>query len=134
MTVERVIEFEGQEIHYLLERKRVKNLNLRINRDGSVYVSANRLVSIERIDNFVARKGRFILKAQKRFREIASKESFPKQYVNGELFSLLGREISLKVEQRAREGVSYDGGVFAAVCERVRRFCQKAEDAKKVFG
>ena len=115
MTVERVIEFEGQEIHYLLERKRVKNLNLRINRDGSVYVSANRLVSIERIDNFVARKGRFILKAQKRFREIASKESFPKQYVNGELFSLLGREISLKVEQRAREGVSYDG-VYLRLC------------------
>ena len=131
MTAERIIEFEGQKIHYLLERKRVKNLNLRINRDGSVYVSANRLVSIERIDNFVTRKGGFILKAQKRFREIASKESLPKQYVSGELFSLLGREISLKVEQSAREGVSYDGGYLRLYVKESDDFAKKQRMIKR---
>ena len=37
----RTICAEGRKITYCLEYKNVKNLNLRIRKDGSVYVSAN---------------------------------------------------------------------------------------------
>lgn len=56
----------GGQLSYTLERKRVKNLNLRIRRDGSVYVSASPRVSLRAIDGFVAAKGAFIRAAQER--------------------------------------------------------------------
>ena len=42
------------EIRYVLERKAVKNINLRVRRDGSVYVSAAPSVPEERINSFVS--------------------------------------------------------------------------------
>ncbi len=43
---------------YSLERKQVKNLNLRVRKDGSVWVSAEPGVPCEEIDAFVADKAR----------------------------------------------------------------------------
>ena len=43
--MKRMIELNGRVIEYDLERKNVKNLNLRIKADQSVYVSANHTVS-----------------------------------------------------------------------------------------
>lgn len=53
-------------ITYHLERKKVKNINLRLRSDGSIYVSANKLVPLEKIDAFVASKAEWILRAQAR--------------------------------------------------------------------
>lgn len=63
---QRSVPFDDGEIVYTLERKRVKNLNLRVRRDGSVYVSASPRVSLRSIDGFVAAKGAFIRAAQGR--------------------------------------------------------------------
>ncbi len=63
---QRSVPFAGGELSYTLERKRVKNLNLRVRRDGSVYVSASPRVSLRAIDGFVAAKGAFILASQAR--------------------------------------------------------------------
>ena len=37
--MERVVMAEGEPLRYTLEYKPVKNLNLRVRRDGSVYIS-----------------------------------------------------------------------------------------------
>lgn len=63
----RAVRWDGGEIVYELERKRVKNLNLRVRRDGSVHVSANTRVSLGAIDGFVAGNGALIRRAQERF-------------------------------------------------------------------
>ena len=60
-TEERAVVINSIPIQYLLERKNVKNLNLRIRRDGSVYVSASPDVSVEKTDQFVTEKTEFIL-------------------------------------------------------------------------
>ena len=46
------IELNGRKIKYNLEYKKVKNINLRIKQDGSVMLSANRLVSQKQIEEF----------------------------------------------------------------------------------
>ena len=61
--ISRQLVIDDQTIHYQLERKSVKNLNLRIRNDGSVYVSADNLVPIEEIDSFVRSKSSFITNA-----------------------------------------------------------------------
>ena len=47
----RTVEYNGAKIEYELERKAVKNLNMRIRRDGSIYVSVSRAVSAQRVDD-----------------------------------------------------------------------------------
>ena len=43
-TENRLVSANGREIRYCLERKDVKNLNLRVLKDGRVFVSANSTV------------------------------------------------------------------------------------------
>ncbi len=94
---------------YTLERKNVKNLNLHVRKDGSIYVSANVAVPTEKIDEFLTSKCKFILDAQKRFREQEQYKPLPKQYVSGETFYIQGRSLRLKVVQAPKERVHSDG-------------------------
>lgn len=112
---ERTILYKNKEISYQLERKNVKNLNLRIHKNCIVYVSANSNVPIEQIDNFVVRKGEYILSAQRKFREMAQYSPKPKEYVSGETFYLLGRSVRLKVEKNVKDMIFSDG-IYLHLC------------------
>lgn len=105
----RTISADGNQILYELERKNVKNLNLHVRRDGTVYVSANRLVPVEQVDAFLESKLGFILNARKRFAEQAQYKPQPKQYVSGETFYIQGRGLRLQVVQAAKDQISSDG-------------------------
>lgn len=105
----RTISADGNQILYELERKNVKNLNLHVRRDGTVYVSANRLVPVEQVDAFLESKIGFILNARKRFAEQAQYRPQPKQYVSGETFYIQGRGLRLQVVQAAKDQISSDG-------------------------
>ena len=65
-----IILLDEKKVQYNLERKKVKNINLRIKPDGSIYVSANNLVSQEKIEKFLIEKSEFIFKALEHYREI----------------------------------------------------------------
>lgn len=52
-------------------RKRVKNINLRVRRDGSVVVSAPRTVSLSQIEAFVSSRADWIARAQERLARAA---------------------------------------------------------------
>lgn len=105
----RTISADGNQILYELERKNVKNLNLHVRRDGTVYVSANRLVPVEQVDAFLESKIGFILNARNRFAEQAQYRPQPKQYVSGETFYIQGRGLRLHVVQAAKDQISSDG-------------------------
>ena len=105
----RIICAEGKQIPYELERKNVKNLNLHVRRDGSVYVSANKLIPVEQVDAFLESKVSFILNAQKRFAEQAQYRPQPKQYVSGETFYIQGRGLRLQVVQAEKDRIYSDG-------------------------
>ena len=100
---------DGREIKYFLERKRVKNLNLRIRKDGTVFVSANQSISNEEIDKFVSSKADYIIKAIEHFAASSQYRPCPKQYVSGETFYIQGRSLRLQVVQADKEVVSSDG-------------------------
>lgn len=63
----RTIQIDEKPLIYSLERKNVKNINLHVRKNGSVYVSANTAVPAEKIDAFLVSKAGFILNAQKKF-------------------------------------------------------------------
>ena len=130
---ERTVLYENSEIHYILEQKLVKNLNLRIHKDCMVYVSASPNFPVEKIDAFVVNKGGYICSVQRKFREMAQYSPQPKQYVSGESFYFLGKGIRLKVERGIRNTISSDG-VYLYLCVREPNdFFQKQKIVTRYF-
>lgn len=64
--MERKLVLDGRMLTYELERKQVKNINLRIRPDGSIYVSAPRRMPEGVIEAFLESKAEFIFKAAER--------------------------------------------------------------------
>ncbi|MDR0919736.1 MAG: M48 family metallopeptidase [Oscillospiraceae bacterium] len=64
------ISLPSRTIEYELVRKRVKNINLRIRPNGTVYVSANKRGSIKTIEDFLRKKSDFILTNLDKFEKI----------------------------------------------------------------
>ena len=108
-SIMRSIVVDKGEINYCLERKTVKNLNLRIRKDGNVFVSANNDVPLEEIDEFVRSKSDYVLASVKKFEEMAQCRPQPKQYVSGESFYVQGRALRLKVSKADKDRVNTDG-------------------------
>ena len=103
------VETEHGCICYQLERKNVRNINLRIRTDASVYVSAPKDVSESVVTQFVKRRSRYIAEAQQQFREFRQYAPQPRHYVSGESFSVLGRSLRLRVEQGKKDDIRSDG-------------------------
>lgn len=59
---QRVVHCEDGDILYLLTRKSVKNVNLRIKPEGEVLVSTNNSVSTDFIDAFIEKEQRYIFR------------------------------------------------------------------------
>ncbi|MCF0223656.1 MAG: M48 family metallopeptidase [Fibrobacter sp.] len=104
----RTVEFEGMPIRYNLERKAVKNVNLRIRADGRVLVSAAKDVPTRKVDDFVKSKGAFILRSLSKFAEKIKFSESSKNFVNGESIALLGRNLRLRVKQGVSNAVEDD--------------------------
>lgn len=113
--MKRTIELNSRQIEYDLQRKPVKNLNLRIKPDGSVFLSANDTVSLESIEGFLHEKAEYIIKAIDQYAEIERYAPKAKQYVDGESFRVLGRDQRLQVIEGKRNSVSSDG-VYITLC------------------
>lgn len=109
-TEQRLVQCESGDIPYLLTRKPVKNVNLRIKPDGKVLVSANKNVPAEFIDGFIERKQKCILSVLAKYEEKRkSVQNIPKRYISGENYDLLGKSLRLKVEESKEETVYTDG-------------------------
>lgn len=98
----RAVEVKGKTIEYDLQIKSVKNINLRINTEGKISVSANRWVSKKSVDSFVASKADLIFGA---LAKIEEKKATPRvqHYSEKELKELvlkLCREVFPYFEKR----------------------------------
>lgn len=99
-----LLYLDGKPIEYTLERKRVKNINLRV-RGGEIYVSAARWVPRSVIERFLLSRGELLLHAAEQ-----SVQKAARRWVSGERLLYLGREVALRIEQGGRPSVSLSGG------------------------
>lgn len=105
--IERTVNVGEASIFYILERKSVKNLNLRVHPDGTVYVSAPRLVPLAIIDRFVRDKTVFIQEARARFmaRQAAQEKLQGSEYKHGDIIYLLGKPVAIALIPNAKNSV-----------------------------
>lgn len=91
-----ILEYNGKKIEYEIERKDVKNINLRVKSDCTVAVSANNSVPKSVIDDFVYQNADRILRA---IRKINRKNSNLPTFESGTRIKLLGTEYALQVNE-----------------------------------
>lgn len=77
--MKRSIQLRNRQVFYTLTYKPVKNINLRIKSDGSIFLSAPKRISEEQLEQFLVSKSDWILKSLEKFRRQRenSKQIFP---------------------------------------------------------
>ena len=93
-------------IPVVIERKRVKNLSMRILMDGSVRITSPLSLPEQRIDEFILSKQNWIMKQeelQKKRREAMAKKS-----MEGPAIQLLGKSYTVVFKQGVKEGFELD--------------------------
>ena len=86
--MKQTIQLNGQLISYTLSYKKVKNINLRIKKDGEIAVSANRSVPLSAIEDFLQRKASWILSVLEEISHAAPPLSDHAVYLCGEKITL----------------------------------------------
>ena len=106
-TETRKVKTECGDIEYIFERKNIKNINLRIRHNGSIFVSVPENVAENIADSFVISKCRYIRNAVDTFEsnEIPKAEM---KYVSGENVTLLGKNMRISIIKDAEEYVNTD--------------------------
>ncbi len=98
MSEERSVDCGEAVISYILTRKKVKNINLRVKEDGSVCVSAPNRVPLKFLDDFVKSRYEFISSARERFSNAEHKKLCYDTLSSGDTVSLLGQNMTIAVE------------------------------------
>ena len=98
----RKVYTELGEVSFELQRKRVKNINLRVRADGSVFVSVPYNVAYAKADEFVRANVRFIFSAREKIRKSQAAKSSDKVYY-------LGEELEVVAEVGEKAGWALSG-------------------------
>jgi predicted metal-dependent hydrolase len=93
------ITYSKKEIWFHLEYKNVKNLNLSIKPDQSVFVSVPINTPYEKVEVFVKSKANWIITKTSKFELTKPLHNGEKEYVSGETFKYLGKQYRLKIEE-----------------------------------
>lgn len=121
----RVLILGNETLSYELERKKIKRLNLRVRRDGTVHASAPVQMSISFIENFLREKSAWIKDARSR---VCARRTQPLSLTDGEVIHIEGVPHTLMI-RKGKQGVTrLDGALILTVrdpldgAERLRVF------------
>ena len=109
----RKITLQDREVSIEFERKRIKNINVRVRRDGTLYCSLPYYVSYKEAIDFIISKQDYLLKSLDNAVNDEKAKSLSRRFVDGEVFLVLGSPYVLKVMEgskntcRAEDGIIY---------------------------
>lgn len=126
------IEYNGQKLEFILQRKQVKNINLNLKPNMVIFVSANENVPLEYIKTFVKKKAPWLLRNLNYFKD-AQSQNHEKEYVSGESFKYLGKQVRLKVEESNQENVKYYRGFLYLYVKKRDNYSRKKSLVNKWF-
>lgn len=122
------IVYANRTIEFLIERKKVKNVNLNIKPDMTIMVSASEKVPLSFIYDFVKGKGAWIIKNVKTFENVQPYKQSEREYVSGESYKYLGKQYRLRVEiTNEEERVKYYRGFIVLMVRDSQNHARKAK-------
>ncbi len=90
MQETRTFTAQGITYTYIFARKAIKNFNLRVKKDGTLYVSAPRHMPLSRVEEFLSHQTEFIKRARERLAARAAAAPQPLHLVTGEALPIWG--------------------------------------------
>ncbi|MCP4404692.1 MAG: M48 family metallopeptidase [bacterium] len=127
------VTYRKQPIEFELYRKDVKNVNVNIRPDMSIQVSANPDVPLDFIKDFIQSRGSWIVKTVKHFKQVEPEAQSPREYVSGESFKYLGKQLRLKVYESDTELVRYMRGFLEVHIKDPGHFKRKRKIVTRWF-
>lgn len=103
----KTIVIGGEPLEYTLEHKRVKNINLRIKPDGSVYVSAARGVPMAAIERMLLENAEYIAQYRRAAEERMARL---RGCAEGREVRLFGKVCPVELREGAKNAVEYGAG------------------------
>lgn len=97
--MERVVKAKSGEIRYILTKKKIKKMYLRVKPEGNVLVSVPSYVTLKECDAFVLKNEGFIVEALGRMAERQEKKESQHTYQNGDEFYVLGEKLTLRLQE-----------------------------------
>ena len=128
----RQVKVDDVTITYILKRKNVKNLNLRIRPDASVIVSAPSAISSDDVDAFIIRKKSYILNNLSEIK-CCHNVNGQRQYISGEGYRLEGKNLRLKVISADKNNIETDGVFLMLYVKDVEDNSTKAKLVNKFY-
>lgn len=141
MSELRKLTVGGRDIIWVLSRKKVRNVNMRIKPDGIVYISASTRVTIKFIEDFIREKSDFIFSALDKFSALSPAPPLPmygETYKSGDTFRYFGTDYTLSIIVSPIEEVKLSGKLMLAAVraeERAGRVLKKfySDETAKIF-
>lgn len=98
---------DGADLSYEWEKKRVKNLNLRVHSDGSIHVSSAGWVPAAVVDDFVRSRVGMIQKARRRWQNERPGEALAVE--DGAVLPCMGRAMTLVLQRGSSKQAAAQG-------------------------
>ena len=112
MSSVRKLVLGNREITIEFERKRVRNINVRVRRDGTLYCSLPYYCSVKEAEAFIVSKQDYLLKSLDSVVQDEKAKSLSRQFVDGEVFSVFGKPYVLKVLEGAKNVCRASDGII----------------------
>lgn len=112
MSSSRKVILGTREVSIEFERKRVKNINVRVRRDGTLYCSLPYYASIREAEAFIVSKQDYLLRSLENFTLEENSGNTARHFVDGEEFLVFGRKMFLKVEKSLKNYCKAESGVI----------------------
>ena len=112
MASVRKLVLGSREVTVEFERKRVRNINVRVRRDGTLYCSLPYYAAVREAEAFIISKQDYLLKSLDSVMSDEKTKSLSRQYVDGEVFSVLGKPYVLKVLESSKNTCALQDGII----------------------
>ena len=131
MQETRTFTAHGVSYTYVFVRKKIKNLNLRVKKDGTLYVSAPQRMPMARVEEFLSRQTEFITRAREKLAGRQAAAPAPLQLTTGEQIPIWGVLHTVCVLKRTKRlAMTQNGTLYLYVndpenaAERYRCFAE----------
>ena len=111
MSVRKII-LGSREVTIEFERKRIRNINVRVRRDGTLYCSLPYYASVKEAEAFIISKQDYLLKSLDNVVNEESSKNLSRQFVDGETFMVLGKPMTLQVIRGAKNICRAENGII----------------------
>ena len=105
------VDINGEKIVFFIQRKNIKNINLKVNLDKKVTMSIPMKMEIEIAKEFVKKKAEWI-KKQQNYYEAFAEEKENITFENGETVYLLGKQYKMKIISSTQNNIVVKGKYF----------------------